>query len=302
MSKKRESSIIYENLARRKDSLNTKFNNFTLNPPTNTSMTVYQSGHKSDCEPGWHTRIRTYDHYIIHYVLDGKGVYFAPEGTFPVNKRNLFLIRPDESIHYQADITTPWTYYWIGFNGNETQNILRLCGFSDTCLLRSYTVDDKLKNIMHQLAYPESQGIAREYELLGNLYQMFSLLIRTHVQHSTSKTEQYLARAIEYIQQKYSDNDLLVADIAEYVGINRSYLYRIFYDSFQMSVQDFVLKFRLSKAKSLLKYSDSPVGLIAFSCGFENQSYFSTIFKKNYHKTPLGYRKEKRLEKEGFAT
>ena len=76
------------------------------------------------------------------------------------------------------------------------------------------------------------------------------------------------------------------------MGIDRTYLYRIFYDSFQQSVQDFVLEFRLSKAKSLLKYSDSSVGLIAYSCGFENQSYFSTIFKKSFHKTPLQYSKE----------
>ena len=44
MAEKKGRSIIYENLARRKDSLNTKFNNFTINPPTNPSMTVYQSG------------------------------------------------------------------------------------------------------------------------------------------------------------------------------------------------------------------------------------------------------------------
>ncbi len=293
MAEKKGRSIIYENLARRKDSLNTKFNNFTINPPTNPSMTVYQSGHKSNCEPGWHTRIRTYDHYIIHYVLDGSGIYYSPTETFPINKGDLFLIRPDESIHYQADWNTPWTYYWVGFNGNEAPGIVSQCGFSDTCLKRSYTRDNALTETMHRLAYPEFQGVAREYELLGDLYRAFSLLMHTHVQRSVSKTEQYLTRAIEYIQQKYSDTDLRVGDIAGYVGIDRTYLYRIFYDSFQQSVQDFVLEFRLSKAKSLLKYSDSSVGLIAYSCGFENQSYFSTIFKKSFHKTPLQYRKEK---------
>ncbi len=293
MADKKGRSIIYENLAYRKNSLNTKFNNFTLNPPTNPSITVYQSGHKSNCEPGWHTRIRTYDHYIIHYVLDGEGTYYAPGGTYPVRKGDIFLIRPDESIHYQADWNAPWTYYWVGFNGNEVPGILSLCGFSDACLLRSYTQDEQLTSLMRRLAYPEFQGIDREYELLGNLYRVFSLLIHTHVQRPISKTEQYLTKAIEYIQQNYTESDMRVSDIARYVGIDRTYLYRIFYDSFQMSIQDFVLEFRLSKAKSLLKYSDSSVGLIAFSCGFENQSYFSTIFKKSFRKTPLQYRKEK---------
>lgn len=293
MAERKEKPAAYENLARRKDSLDTKFNNFTLNPPTSTSMTVYQSGHKSFCEPGWHTRIRTYDHYIIHYILSGKGIYHAPSGSFTVEAGDLFLIRPDESIHYQADQKDPWTYYWVGFNGNEASNTLRLCGFSETRMVRSYTYDGQLKEIMHSLSYPKYSGISREYELLSYLNQMFSLLIRTHVQLSASKTEQYQTKAIEYIQQKYSDCDLRVSEIAGYVGIDRTYLYRIFYDSFQLSVQDFILDFRLSKAKSLLKYSDNPVGLIASSCGFENQSYFSTIFKKKFHKTPLQYRREK---------
>ena len=163
MAEKKGRSIIYENLARRKDSLNTKFNNFTLNPPTTSSMTVYQSGHKSNCEPGWHTRIRTYDHYIIHYVLDGKGTYYAPAGTYPVKKGDLFLIRPDESIHYQADWNTPWTYYWVGFNGGEAPNIVGLCGFSDTCLLRSYTLDDALAEIQNLKESVLMSGVAGNY-------------------------------------------------------------------------------------------------------------------------------------------
>lgn len=294
---KRKNTYGYADLSTRQDNRNIKFNNFTLNPPVNTNMVVYQSGHKSVGEPGWHTKIAAYDHYIIHYILSGKGVYYTPSKTYSAGKGDLFLIKPEEIVHYQADIDNPWTYYWVGFNGSETFKTLKLCGFSDTALVRSYDLDDKLEETFHQLAYPSYSTLSREYELLGNLYQMFSLLIHTQAHQPISKSEQYLTRAVEFIEQEHSFYDLRVSDIAAYVGIDRTYLYRIFYESFQMSVQDFILEQRLKKAKSLLRYSDSSVGLIAFSCGFENQSYFSTIFKKRFGQTPLQYRKEELVAK-----
>ena len=301
MKKEKKKTYGYTDLSARESSTAQKFNNFTLNPPTCTSMLVYQSGHKSRCISGWHTKLAAYDHYIIHYIMSGKGTYYSATKTYPIKQGDLFLIRPSESIHYQSDALEPWTYYWVGFNGGEAFNILKLCGFSDTELVRSYTRDSALEEIFHRLAYPNYNTISREYELLGNLYQMFSLLIHTQVHQPISKSEQYLTRAIEFIQQKYPYCDLRVNDIANYVGIDRTYLYRLFYNSFQISIQDFILDLRLNKAKSLLKYSDISIGLIAFSCGFENQSYFSTIFKKHFGLTPLQYRKEKMALKDATA-
>ena len=142
------------------------------------------------------------------------------------------------------------------------------------------------------MAYPRRTSISREYELLGNLYQLFSYLIHTHDPQPISKSEQYLNTAVNYIQEKYLYSDLSVNDIAGFVGIDRTYLYRLFHKHFQLSVQDFILKIRLKKAANLLKYSDLSIELIAFYCGFGNQSYFSTVFKKNFSKSPLQYRKE----------
>lgn len=284
----------FEDLSIRRSRIDIRFNNFTLTPPITTSMSVFQSGHKSECPPGWHTRMTTYDHYILHYIISGKGTYYAPGGKLPVNEGELFLIRPFEAIHYQADLDKPWTYYWVGFNGAEAPGLLNLCGFSETCLIRSCPKDDSLKQIFSQLAYPRSTAIAQEYELLGNLYHMFSLLIETHSHRPTSKPEQYLSTAVEYIQQNYLYSDLKVRDVADFVGIDRTYLYRLFFDTFQMSVQDFILEQRLKKAASLLQHSSHSIGLVAFHCGFENQSYFSTVFKKHYGRSPAEYRKEQK--------
>ena len=282
----------FADLSMRKSNCDIRFNNFTTDDPTTTNMMVYQSGHKFNCPPGWHTTVNTYDHYIIHYVLNGNGTYSSPSNCSSVKQGDLFLIKPFESIHYQADFLYPWTYYWVGFNGTDASHILKLCGFSDTNLIISHQQDSLLEEIFRKVAYPRRTSISREYELLGNLYQLFSYLIHTHDPQPISKSEQYLNTAVNYIQEKYLYSDLSVNDIAGFVGIDRTYLYRLFHKHFQLSVQDFILKIRLKKAANLLKYSDLSIELIAFYCGFGNQSYFSTVFKKNFSKSPLQYRKE----------
>lgn len=284
-----------ENLSLRKSDSHIRFNDFSLSQPFNTDMAVFQSGHKSVCPPGWLTKPAIYDHYILHFVLSGKGTYYAPSKTYSVRKGDLFLIKPFESIHYRADFKEPWTYYWVGFNGHDVWKYLKQCGFEEQSLVLSCGFENRLEDFFKNMAYPRMISAGQEYELLGNLYQLFAVLVDTHINQPLSKQEWYLTQAVSYIQQNYSDSSLKVSDIAGYVGIDRTYLYRLFQDAFQLSVQDFILDFRLQKAKSMLKFSDHPAYLIASSCGFENQSYFSSIFKKKFLRTPLEYRKNSRL-------
>lgn len=282
----------YSDLTNRQNSPTTLFRNFTLSAPTHVSMSVYQSGQKIRGEPGWHTKLAVYDHYIFHYILNGQGTYYAPSGTYPVKKNDIFLIRPNETVHYEADRISPWTYYWVGFNGTDVPNILNLCGFSGDTLCRSFAGEPMLDELFHQTAYPKCQGIALEYELLGSLYQIFSVLINMSIRPSVSQMEQYLNRAIEFIHHSYSSPDMKVTDVARFVGIDRTYLYRIFTDTLHCSVQDYILSFRLKRACSLLTYSTSSVGVIAQSCGFDSPAYFSSVFKSKFQMTPLQYKKK----------
>jgi len=56
-------------------------------------------------------------YYLIHYVESGKGVYYLEDKTYPVTAGQIFIIRPADVVKYAADIETPWSYIWIGFNG-----------------------------------------------------------------------------------------------------------------------------------------------------------------------------------------
>jgi AraC-like DNA-binding protein len=57
-----------------------------------------------------------------------------------------------------------------------------------------------------------------------------------------------------------------------------------------MAASNFLNRIRLEKACRLLKGTEKPVSTIAYECGFDDTSYFSNLFKKQYKVTPMQFR------------
>lgn len=279
-----------EDITKRKDTWYIEFKDYTAGLSLPASLSVWQSGYKNNCAPGHISGPATYDHYIIHYIIDGGGTYSTASKTFHISQGDAFLILPYQTVRYQADFSTPWKYYWVGFNGTDVSRLLGLCGFTDDNLVIHYDDDGTLIQNMSSIVKLSLTGPALECALTGHLYQIFSLLISVNQIRLNTTNADYYYNTIKYIQNNYDNPDLSVTEIASYIGINRSHLYRIFSQISHQSIKEFILDFRLKKAASLLKYSTAGIGDIAHSCGFSDQSYFSSMFKKFYHITPRQYR------------
>ena len=73
-------------------------------------LVVYNSGFQK-CAPGyaWGPGVR--DHYLIHYVVSGRGTLELEGRTFVLGPGDAFLIRPDVPARYAAAASDPWEYY-----------------------------------------------------------------------------------------------------------------------------------------------------------------------------------------------
>ena len=79
-------------------------------------------------------------------------------------------------------------------------------------------------------------------------------------------------------------------DIADYVGLSRSHLFRSFETVLQTSPKEYLSQFRIKQACYLLRHSNLSVTAIANSVGFESSLYFSKAFKKIKHMPPREYK------------
>ena len=114
-----------------------------------------------------------------------------------------------------------------------------------------------------------------------------------------SRVERAVAPPLSYWVQKASTSlryalfcNISVAAIAKGSGFSESQVRRMFKAKLRVTPIKYINYLRLEKAKKMLTESNFSVFEIAFATGFEDQFYFSRIFKKQYGISPLSYRFE----------
>lgn len=104
-----------------------------------------------------------------------------------------------------------------------------------------------------------------------------------------NRKEVYVTKVIDFIEMNYS-NKFSIADIANFIGLDRSYLCSIFKEKSHLSIQQYLILFRMNKAAVLLRNKELAIGDVARSVGYDDPLLFSKIFKKTKGVSPREYR------------
>jgi two-component system, response regulator YesN len=93
----------------------------------------------------------------------------------------------------------------------------------------------------------------------------------------------------EYLRSHFQE-DINLQDIADRFFLNRDYISRKFKQEFNETITDYLTKIRIEKAKELLGNPTKKIYEIAYQVGYQNEKYFSKVFKKQTGVTPNEYR------------
>jgi AraC-like DNA-binding protein len=254
------------------------------------TLNIYYCGSEK-CKAGHFFGPAIRPHYLIHFIRNGKGIYQVGNKTYQLNKGEAFLIMPNEITYYQADKNDPWEYAWAAFDGEESEQLLQAAGFMENNLVCSIHDLDACGRYLEKMIEKFQNSGYHEYELIGLFYLTFSTIVNP--KHETEKIPEmiYLDRALAYIRQNYS-YDINVTDIARYVGIDRTYLYKIFKKHKGMSIKTYLLEYRILKAKDMLHNTEYNMTEIALSCGFSDLPSFCRVFRQFEGTTPTSYRNQ----------
>ncbi len=105
----------------------------------------------------------------------------------------------------------------------------------------------------------------------------------------TQKNNDTIKTAIQYISHNYASG-LTLESVAEQVHLNPAYFSSIFKQSSGSSFKEYLNMVRIEESKRLLSNTDYPILDIAIAVGFEDQSYFSKVFKKYTGLSPRQFR------------
>lgn len=159
--------------------------------------------------------------------------------------------------------------------------------------------DPQLERLVRNLEVEVGSGLpsGRIYgELLG--LSLFEYLVQHYggdrPLQAASKgglPKRMLDRVVEYIAANLSQ-PLSVAEVATVAGMSSYHFARLFKASTGVSPHQYVLAQRIERAKRLLAAGQSNVIDVALDCGFNDQSYFSRVFRRAAGVPPLRYSRE----------
>ncbi|MDD5018013.1 MAG: helix-turn-helix domain-containing protein [Eubacteriales bacterium] len=109
---------------------------------------------------------------------------------------------------------------------------------------------------------------------------------------SMTKHSDLIKRVITYIRKNYM-NKISLNDISDYTKLSVSYLSKIFKEQTDENLSAYINHVRIEHAKMFLLDDSIPLVEVAYLSGFEDQSYFSKVFKKVAKVTPGKYREKK---------
>lgn len=103
-------------------------------------------------------------------------------------------------------------------------------------------------------------------------------------------------KVMKCINENISDPDFNVEKLVESVGMSRAQLHRKLKEITGVSTGDFIRNLRLEQAAHLIMKGEINISQVAYAVGFNNQTHFSTVFKKHYGVAPSEYYETKHNE------
>jgi len=259
----------------------------------NHDLIVYHYGYEKCKAKHFWTGVR--DHYLIHYIISGKGTFIYNDKTYHLEQGQGFLICPNILSYYQADKDQPWEYCWIGFKGRKAKHYLSQLNLSVEQPIFNCQPNNSILFIVKKMIESKHITKGKDWVLTGLAYHFLAEIIQNEkyfnqAQDTKNYSEIYVKKAVDFIEKNYS-RKITVEDIADHVGINRKYLSSLFKELMHTSPQSFLINYRMNKACILLAQNLLSISHVAHSVGYDDPLLFSKMFKKYKGMAPSQYRK-----------
>lgn len=145
-------------------------------------------------------------HYLIHYILSGRGKFVIGGEEYPLEAGCGFLITPDELAFYQADRQDPWTYVWVGFSGTQAAEYVSNIGLSVRQPVFRSDASEELYRIVKDMMDHNTFDLSHDLRRNGQLGVFLSVIAegsRVEKEGEDRKANIYVRKAVSFIQSNY---------------------------------------------------------------------------------------------------
>jgi AraC family transcriptional regulator, arabinose operon regulatory protein len=234
---------------------------------------------------------------ILLYCTEGKGWIETDKKIKTVEKNQYVIIPADLPHQYGANNDEPWTIYWFHFTGSSSNLFTKQDVTISTLDPVENTRNDRRTRLFEELYQNLSMGYSREnleYASVCLWYLLGSFAYLPQFERIRALQQNDMIEKSILFMHENIETQINLSELAAHCGFSVSHFCLLFKRKTSRSPIDYFNNLKIQKSCQMLDFSDLHIKEIAASLNFEDQFYFSRVFKKIMGMSPADYRKKKK--------
>lgn len=223
----------------------------------------------------------------IEYIVRGTGTVTVNGTTFSPVAGDTYFLPLGSTQFYQSDKKDPWEKIWINVSGKMIEQLTQLYRLDGIYHFPKLDTSDLLLKFQYHATHPDEKNVSEKCTSLLNA--LFFRMYRAHYEEESANSSP-VRRMLDYINLHETDV-IRIEQLAEVCKKSPSQAERLFRRELGTPPYRYILNRKIELAKELLRETGMSVRDISGYLSFEDEFYFSGLFRRKVGVSPSTYRK-----------
>lgn len=242
---------------------------------------------------------------VIEYVVEGRGYLNVNGENYAATSGDVYILRKKTNHTYWADAKSPWVKIFFNIRGSLAEKILDAyqLGGAGRVVLEADGLEQDFRDMLAGLS-DSTVGQTERFDKAAvrflDIIIKLANILKANGGHKDDlmSVEKEMNTLIEYITMN-PKRIVSNQELADVIFRSKDYVIKRFFANFGVTPYDYQIQQKMFSAKNMLANMNLSVKEIANQLGYEDQHYFSYMFRKRCGMSPTQYRKRIRSEYAG---
>ena len=224
--------------------------------------------------------------YVFEYVISGKGFLKINSHEFFPEAGDVYIAHSGSNHSYGSSAENPWTKIWFNVRGSLVRNLMETYSMNNVYHIKKCNLENifcrGLEKIREDNASAHYNASLTVHEIIMNIFSVIASREIKIISPEALKLKNYLDANVS--------GTVSLEDMGKLISKSPSQTIRIFKKEWGMTPYNYLLDKKIQTAKLLLGNTVKTVKEIAYELGFNDEYYFSNVFRKKTGLYPSFYR------------
>lgn len=233
--------------------------------------------------------------WLMEYTAGGAVELRTKQGAHRLREGDIFLYQP--GIRQDYGMIEEWDHHWVSFLPRSHWS--RWLDWPElapglSCLRVS---DPRLRSTILELFFEGTRLTRMPWSqtadfVMNQVERILLWLDTINPLHGEALLDNRVRNALQFMAEHHRER-LTLSDLAHQCSLSPSRFSHLFRSEMNVPPLQYLNRYRIDRAKEMLRWTTEPIAEIAYSVGFDNPLYFSRVFHKLTGRSPRDYRRQR---------